>query len=218
MNWWLIQKIAYLSLLGIIIIHGTARKDLLNNISWLVLLLVSATFLFEFWAVSLARNRIPNAHVYLIFSPIQVFLMACIYANLVTTRRLRTIGFIGCVLIVIVFVLDFLLFDYRSSNINIVSRSVLYVLFSLLFFQDWIENPKSTLSYRSSMLLFNTAVIFFFVINILFWSVYNTPIQKQYVINKVFKHILYYSNLLFYSIIWYSLIKASAQKKGDAKI
>jgi len=215
MSLWLIQKSIYLILLGAIIIYGVAGRAFLDMAYRYIVLLVSATLIFEYWAILLAKDRIPNGHVYILFSPIQTFLTACIYAQLITSRRLRIIGMIACILIVELWVWDLLTFDYKKSNINITSRSVLFVLFALLLFQEWVENPKSKLSFGSPILWFNMAILFFYLINILFWSVYNTPIQQQYIINKIFNFIRNYSNFIFYSIIWFSLIKAYIQKRKD---
>lgn len=214
MSPWLIRKVTYLTLLFAVVIFGLIRFKQLNRSSRLVLLLVSATFPFELTAIILAKNRFPNDWLYTLFSPVQLVVTLLIYHSLLDSKKWRSFCLVFSVITFTLLIADYFYFSKTVNNINITARSVCYVFLSLVFYQEWVQKNQPTAARNSGPFWFNSAVLFFYLINLLFWSVYNVKIQNDLVVNRIFTYILHYSNLLYYSLIWYSMalsIKSSSK-------
>lgn len=209
MSWWLTQRIIYITLLFAIVVYATAFYRKLDRPYVFLLFLIIATFIFESIAIITAYNPPPrndNSWVYEIFSPIQVLLVSITYYLILKNRNLKRlcIYMAGGVLLIIFY--DYFFLDYKLSNINVVVRSILYLVFSLILMTDWLLKPGDGPITKEPAFWMNNGFFLFYTINILFWSIYKTEYFKSLELGKIFKKLLYFSNLTLYSLILLSFV------------
>ncbi len=202
---WLLQRIIYLTLLFVIFVYGTYHFKKMNMPFKYLVILVATTFIFETLAVVLALTIKNTLLVYEIFSFIQVSLFCIIYYKLFTLQLYKKFIPFLFVCIILVFLYELLFLSLAESDVNIISRSLLYIILALFLFRDWLLKPGNLNITQTPAFWMNAGMLFFFTVNILFWSIYSTKFFTEYKLSKVFGYLLYFSNLIFYSLIFLAL-------------
>jgi len=208
MSTWLIERIVYLLIVLIASVTGFAKWNRLTSAFRKLSVLLLVTFLFETAAVIFAYVLRNNALVYKVFAPVQVLFFTYIFAHLFTNKKLqKIIKPAGIVIVLIIIATSVFFFPARMMNtLSVVIKSVFFITLSLLKFREMLEDPEYENIIAEPVFWFCTAVLLFFTVNILYWAAYNYLAQIESKSSGSLYHILYYSNLVFYTMLWYSFV------------
>lgn len=209
MSWWLTQRIIYITLLSTIVVFAAVFHKKLNKPYSILFFLLAATLIFESLAVIVAYNKPPkndNSWVYELFSPIQACLISFVYFFILQNKSLRKLCLYMLLGTILIICYEYFFLDYKKSNLNVVSRSIFYLSLSLILMLDWLLKPAETAIGKEPAFWMNNGMFLFYTVNILFWSIYKTPFFKALELGYIFKKLLYFSNLILYSLILLSFI------------
>lgn len=202
---WLFQRAVYLSLLIFIASFGVYNLKKMGTSFRFLTITVATTFFFELLAAILALTIKNNLEVYELFSFFQVILFSIIYYNLFSLALYKKLVILFLVITLSVLCYELIFLKLSQSDLNIISRSLLFIIFSLLLFRNLLLTPGNLIITKTPAFWLNVGMLFFFTINILFWSIYSTELFNRYNLAKTFSYLLYFSNLIFYILIFMAL-------------
>jgi hypothetical protein len=204
----LIKDIFYLLIILLAALTGFSKWNILSKAFKTLSVLLLTTFLFETAALICAYVFKNNALVYNIFAPVELLFFTYIFADLfkekVTANIIKAAGILIAFFIIIASV--FVLRGRMINTLSIIIKSTFFIIVSLLKFREMLGDPGHENIVREPVFWLCTAVLLFFTINILFWSSYDYLGQTKSKIMGSFFDILYYSNLVFYTMLWYSFV------------
>ena len=205
---WLLKQIIYLSVILLAPVTGFIKWRSLSKAFKTLSVLLLTTFLFETTAVFSAYVFKNNALVYDIFDPAEVLLFTYVFANLFKRNPAKKIiTAIGIsIVLIIIFSSVFFVPGILINTLSVVIKSIFFIILSLLKFRNMLAEPNYESVVKEPVFWLCTAVLLFFTINILFWSAYNYLSHTHTKIGGSFIDILYYSNIVFYLMLWYCFV------------
>lgn len=213
MTTWLLKKIIYLLIVFIASIIGLKKyKSIIAPYRYLSVIL-AATFLFELVALICAYTIKSNEFVYSIFDYFETTGFLLVFELLYTKKIFKYISFLFIVIFISIKILsEFVNITSSSTDILTTIKSMLLIISSLLLFLNWFLNPKEENLLNQPSFWFATTILFFYSINLLFWSTYSSKFFNIKSVQLLFIEILYYSNIILYCILGYVLYIASLKR------
>jgi hypothetical protein len=198
--------IIYLVLLLFIAITGLYQFRQLSLPFRLLVILVIYTFLsetFSRWLIYYYRQSIPLYHLYV---PVQFSFFLLIYSKLLTwSKQLYPFLIIGGFFILSMINLFYLQSLSRFPSNTVLLASTILILFSLFYFKVMLSKVEQVSIFRRSVFWFNSAVLLFFALAFVYWGFYNY-LLKHKISTKPVTTIIYYVNLIFYSMLLVSIV------------
>ncbi|MGI8583989.1 MAG: hypothetical protein ACR2KX_17470 [Chitinophagaceae bacterium] len=205
---WLSQQIIYRLIILFAALTGSSKWKTLSKAFKILSSLLFTTFLFETTALICAYVLKNNTLVYNIFSPLQVLFFTYIFANLLKNKTSKN-KIITAGILVAFFIVISSVFVYKGIMINtlsIIIKSTFYIILSLLKFREMLKDPGHENILLEPVFWLCTSVLLFFTVNILFWASLDYLVNTKSKIMNSFFDILYYSNLVFYLMLWYCFV------------
>ena len=207
MSFWLTKRIIYLLVILLSAATGVSKWKNLNQGFKLLSVLLTLTFLSETAAVICAYVYKNTVLVYDIFDPLEELMFTFIFASTFVKSISNKIIISG---VIIAFVI--ISFSVFFSNIKIINtfpviiKSAFLIILSLLLFKKILAEPYYENIMKEPLFWLGSATLLFFTINFLFWTSYHYLSETTNNIMMIFVDVLYYSNLVFYLMLWYSFV------------
>lgn len=210
----MLRFIFYLFLLLLIFLKGVENYSKLSTPFKVVTILIGCTLLSEMLsriAIEIGGKSFP---VYHFFIPIQFILLSSVYSYLLDNRVVKKNYRYGVVIFICLCLINGFFYQSLSkfpSNTLLLSSLIMIFLSLLLFRQIFYYEDNERLS-NSSQFWFNCAVLVFFTITFLFWSLYNSLLRNK-ISTKPFATFIYFVNIFFYLLLgWAIVLKIKAYK------
>ena len=210
---YLLKKLIYLAILLIATVIGFLKWNKLSKEYRYLSVLFLITFIFETLAVVFAYTVKNNTIVYEIFDPLQLILFSCIFYEIIISRSTKRKVLISAIIMSLIIILSSVL-DLEAGFLNsysVVIKSIYYIFLSLIVFRQVLLNPRYSNILKEPVFWFCAALLFFFTINILFWTSNNYLINHDKTSLPALYLVLYFSNLIFYLVLLYAVILVQKQ-------
>jgi hypothetical protein len=205
---WLFQRLVYLIIITLAVIIGAAARRYLSRPFRAVLLLLIITLLVESAGVWLAYHG-ANSFLYHLFNPIECLCWCYVYYQLFAVQSQKRLIITAGLTVIVFMLVNSLWIQPFLQSVNyysIVAESSFLLLGSLLYFKELLRKPGEEDILKLSFFWLNCAVLFFYTINILFWSSYGfLRDHNKAMLHAGFKMVIY-TNYIFYGVIGYSLL------------
>jgi hypothetical protein len=173
-------------------------KKVDKTFGWVCLLII-LTLVSELIARYFKSHHEKNGTVYVIFTPVEYFIYAMIYKLFYNDKKWARILLIsvGCLIISeVVNTIFFQSADEAPTNIiNI--ESVLLVILSLKLFNNIREKPLYENVLNEGVFWFNSAVLFYYSFDILFWGFHNIVFRLSNPPAIIYNSLLLFSGFLY---------------------
>jgi hypothetical protein len=160
----------------------------------LILLTLINELIAKYFAIHFKANGI----VYMIFTPVEYFMYAMIYTLLFDDKKWTKILLVSVACLIAVEILMLFLQRENALGDTTNTESVLLVFLSLKFFITIKENPVYENLVEEGVFWFNSAVLFYYSFDILFWGFYN---MKFYLLKNP-PFIITHINLLICGLLY----------------
>lgn len=177
----------------------------------LVFLLI-VTFIVELIAEFAALIFRNNLVVYHFFSPIEYTLLALLFKSLIKNNKIRLfINFSILIYIPFTLINSFFIQQFFNEKINshaILVESILVVYFSLVYLKQLLTSEINYSVYKLGAFWICLGCLLFFGTNVFFWGYYNYLIGLEGYQMHLFFRILFFENLVLYSLFGCALLIA----------
>ncbi len=185
-----------------------------KSFKWVCLLLV-LTLISELIAKYFSIHRQPNGIVYVIFTPVEYFMYTMIYQAFFDDKKwTRILGMSAAGLLVLEVVNTVFIQPVNESPTNIINiESVLLVILSLKLFISLREKPVYENVMGEGVFWFNTAVLFYYAFDILFWGFHNVVFRLPNPPAIIYSGLLLFNGILYLTYTAAVVLNANAVKK-----
>lgn len=166
-----------------------------RSVCLLILLTVTSEFIARYCKVHYRANNV----VYLIFTPIEFFMYAMIYKSFFNDKRWTKIIYLTIGGLIISTVVNAAFFQPPGKTpTNIMDiESVLLIILSLKLFIDIREKPVYEDVLNEGVFWFNSAVLFYYSFDILFWGIHKLVYRLDNPPVIIYNALLLFSGLLY---------------------
>ena len=105
----------------------------------------------------------------------------------------------------------FLLKQDNAYSISL--KSFYFIVSALLFIRHWLVTYDSSVRRQSAPYLFSLSVLIFFTVNFLYWIANSLEFYMKEILMGRLIWILYFSNIMLYTMIFYSICLAAGSKQ-----
>ena len=200
---WLTKRLIYLGIILSAVVLGAVWAKRLGTPMKIILVLVTITLISESVAVAMAYQG-NNFAVYHIFNVVEALLWGAFYLCLFSSKPVKRIVVGLCLAVVLFMITNSLciqLYNLEANNYSVTGESLMLLIFSLNFFREMMHRPSTENLFRFPYFWLNCAVLFFYTINILFWTSYNLLGKYNQSLMRAGFELLFYSNYIFYATI-----------------
>ena len=165
---------------------------------WICLLLILTT-ISELVARYFKSHHENNNIVYVIFTPVEYFVYAMIYKMFFDDKKWTKILFISVAGLIFLELINTIFFQPISETpTNIMDiESVLLVILSLKLFISIREKPVFDNILKEGVFWFNSAVLFYYSFDILFWGFHNLVFRLENPPAIIYNSLLLFSGFLY---------------------
>jgi hypothetical protein len=190
-------------------------KKLDTPFKWVCVLII-LTLSSELIAGYFSFHHKNNGIVYVIFTPIEYFIYTMVYKTFSNDKKWTRILFVSVACLVFLEVVNTIFFQHTNETpTNIMDiESVLLVILSLKLFIDIRKKPVYENVLNEGVFWFNSAVLFYYSFNILFWGFHNIVFRLSNPPSIIYNGLLLFSGLLYIIYAGSILLNFSAVKKA----
>jgi len=202
----------------VLIIGATICMICFNKVDrpfkWVCVLII-LTLSSELIAGYFSFHRKNNGIVYVIFTPVEYFVYAMVYKTFFNDKKWSKILYFSVAFLIVAEVINTIFFQSaKKTPTNIIDiESVLLVILSLKLFINIRKKPVYENVLNEGVFWFNSAVLFYYSFDILFWGFHNIVFRLNNPPPIIYSGLLLFSGLLYIAYASSILLNFSAIKK-----
>jgi hypothetical protein len=181
--------------------------------------LIFCTLITEFLAEYSAHKFKSNLVIYHFFCPVEYMFLALFYTFFLKNQLTNILIKVSIFLFFPFSIINsFFIQKFYSGKINshaILAESVLIVCIALLYLYQLLKSNDNYNIYKLGVFWVSIGCLLFFATNVFFWGYYNYLTQLKPLRMTLFFKILFWENILLYSIFGIALIAASKEIKYE---